>query len=315
LSTVNNTIIKKKPGKTTAFFICVLVATFLWLVKSLNTNYNYTLKIPVEFKNIPQNKKPLNNIPEFLNVDIKVNGLKLFFILLNQPFKKMEIDFNNLKFINQNYILNPNNIDFKRSLKFESNIKQITPDTLYFIENNGYQKNVPVKVVGSIKCAKGYGYKSPVINPGFLTVLGDSNSIKNIDTIYTQTFVLNDLNSSIEKKLNVLKPNSNVYLNMSSVMVNIEVEKLIEQVLYLPINIINTPLNAKSVNVFPSRVKVKFTSLQNDFNQADTNNFKAVLNSLNVNLGKSPVYLSTQPGHVNILSIEPKEAEVLIIKK
>ena len=314
--TSNNTSHKKlKPGKTTAFFICVIVATFLWLVKSLNTTYTQTVKIPVEFNNLPQNKKSLNSIPEYLNVDIKASGLKLFFILLNQPFKKLSVDFNNLKPLGKNYVLNPSAIDFKSSLKFESSIKQISPDTLYFIENSGFQKNVPVKVVYSIKPAKGYGYKSPVIHPSFLTIVGDSNNIKNIDTIYTQTFILNSLSESVEKKLIVIKPSDNVYLSVSNVRVNIEVEKLIEQVLYLPVNILNPPLNIKSTHVFPSRIKVKFTSLQNDFNQSDTSNFKAAINCSNINAGKVPVFLSTQPGNVNILSIEPREVELLIIKK
>ena len=271
--------------------------------------------MPVEFKNLPQNKKPLNNIPEYLNVDIKASGLKLFFILLNQPFEKMEVDFNNLKPLGKNYILTPLTLNFKNSLKFETSVKQISPDTLYFIENSGYQKNVPLKAVYSLKCAKGYGFKTPVIHPDFLTIVGDSNTVRKIDTIYTQTFILNNLNESIEKKLPLLKPNNNVYLSLTNVNLSIVVEKLIEQTLYLPINILNNPLNVKSVHVFPSRVKIKFTSLQNDFIQSDTSNFKAAVNCANINGGKSAIFLSTQPGHVNILSIEPKEAQLLIIKK
>jgi len=316
LSTSNNTsILKRKPGKTTAFFICILVATFLWLVKSLNTTYTKTVKIPVEFKNIPQNKKPLNPIPDYLNIDIKANGLKLFFILMNRPFKKMEVDFNNLKSSHRNYVISPTTINLKESLKFEAVVKHISPDTLYFMENSGYQKNVPVKVVCTLKCERGYGCKTPVVNPPFITIVGDSAAIKNVDTIYTQTFNLNNLNSGIEKNLAVLKPNDNVYLNLSKVNVSIKVEKLIEQTLLLPINILNAPLNAKSVHVFPSRVKIKFTSLQNDFNLADTINFKAAINGAGHNSGKIPVFMSMQPGNINILSIEPKDAELLIIKK
>jgi YbbR domain-containing protein len=316
LVTSNNTLQKKsKPGKTTAFFICIAVATFLWLVKSLNTTYTYTVKIPVEFKNLPQNKKPLYGIPEYLNVDVKASGLKLFFILLNQPFKKITVDFNNLKPLSRNYILTPLTVDFKSSLKFETAIKRISPDTLYFIENSGYQKNVPVKVVCSLKAARGYGYKSPVIHPDFLTITGDSSSVKNIDTIYTQTFILNNLSETVERNLPLLKPSDNVYINVNYVNMKIEVEKLIEQTIFLPLSIINQPLNAKSTHVFPSRVKVRFTSLQNDFNQADTSNFKATVNCSNINAGKAQVFLSTQPGNVHILSVEPKETEILIIKK
>lgn len=316
MSSSNNTSLKKlKPGKTTAFFICVLVAAFLWLVRSLNTTYTQTVKIPVEFKNVPISKKPVGSLPDFVSVDIKASGLKLFFILLNQPFKKLEIDFNDLKTANRNYVLSPSGINLKRSLKFESDVKRISPDTLYFIENSGYQKSVPVKLVYNLKCTRGFGYKNPAINPAFVSVVGDSASIRNIDTIYTQPFMLDNLSESVDKQLTLLKPNDKVYLSATRATINIQVERLVEQDIVLPIAILNPPLNAKSIHVFPTRVKLKFTSLQNDFNPADTANFKAAIDVANSLGGKSRVFLSTQPGNVNVLSISPPEAEILIMKK
>ncbi|MGZ3901438.1 MAG: hypothetical protein ACXVNM_01265 [Bacteroidia bacterium] len=315
-NTYSNT--KRKPGKTTAFFICLLVAAFLWLIKSLNTIYYKQVKIPVVFKNIPQNKKPLQEIPSYLYVDIKATGLKLFFILLNQPFKTIEVDFNDLKTTNKqrNYILSPSTVPFRNSLKFEATIKQISPDTIYFIEKSGYQKNVPVKVPLYVKCAPGFGYSTPDIVPAFATIIGDSNSIKRIDTIYTQALYLNNLGQRAEKKMPIIKPDDNIYYNINEVNVRVEVDRLIEQTVSLPINVISYNLNYKSINVYPSRVKVKFTALQNNFTPSDTSLFRASINSASFNsTNKTPVFLSTQPGNVNILSIEPKEAEILIIKK
>lgn len=309
---------KKKPGKTTAFFICLVVASVLWVVKSLNTTYNQHIKIPVVFKNIPQNKKPLQDIPTYLYVDIKATGLKLFFILMNQPFKTVEVDFNDLKSVNkqQNYILSPSTIPFRNSLKFEATIKQVSPDTIYFVEKSGYQKNVPVKVPLYIKCLPGFGSKTPDINPTFVTIIGDSASIRRIDTIYTQALYLNNLSVRTEKKIPLIKPDENVYYNANQISIIVDVDRLIEQTVSLPINVISYNLNAKSINVFPSRVRVKFTALQNNFNASDTSLFRASINSANFNASnKTPVFLSTQPGNVNIISIVPNEAEILIIKK
>jgi hypothetical protein len=309
---------RKKPGKTTAFFICLLVAGLLWGVKALNTIYNYNLKVPVVFRNVPQNKNATHPIPEQLRLDIRASGLKLFLILLNQPFKTVEIDFNDLKSVNkqQNYILSPSTIKFKSSLRFEANIRQVSPDTLYFMEKSGYQKNVPVKVPLYIKCIPGYGYRSPEIHPAFATIIGDSNAIKTVDTIYTQALSLNNLSQNVEKKMRVVRPSENVFCNVDVVDIKIEVDKLIEHVVSVPVEIVSNDINVKSINVFPSRVKIRFTVLQNNFNAADTTSFNATVNSsvLSRN-GTSPVVLSTQPGNVHVLSIEPKEVELLIIKK
>jgi len=310
---------KRKPGKTTAFFICLFVAAFLWLVRSLNTIYTYNLKIPVSFKNVPQNKKTLHSLPEYLNVDIKASGLKLFFILANRPLKAIDIDFNNLKTSNkqQNYILSPSTVNFKNSLRLDAVIKQISPDTIYFIEKSGFQKNVPVKVPLEIKCLPGYGYKTPEVYPTFVTLVGDTSQLKGIDTIYTQPLYLNNLSENVDKKISLIKPAERIYTGINEINVKVTVDRLIEQFVELPVSYLNVDPDVKSINIFPSKVKVKYTVLQNNFNNSDTALFKATINPSRINktTNKAPVTLTTVPGNINILGIVPPDVEILIIKK
>ncbi len=307
---------KLKPGKATAFFVCIGIAAMLWVLQALNTVYTYTITVPVVFKNMPQNKKPLAEIPDHLKVDVKASGLKLLLVLANRPFKTIEIDVNTLKSVNkqQNYILSAGSVNFKSSFKFETQIKHISPDTLYFSEKNGYQKNVPVKVPLYIKCALGFGAKQPVISPGFVTIWGDTADINKIDTIYTQPLNLINVNKNYNSDLVVIKPNANISISETRVSTAIEVAKLIEHTITLPVAVINDQ-NFKQVNLFPSKVKVKFTGIQNTFTFADTVLFKASIDPQKINANnKCSVYLSTVPGNVNILSIAPKEVELLIIK-
>jgi hypothetical protein len=308
---------KLKPGKATAFFICIIIAALLWILQALNTVYNYTIIVPVTFKNLPQNKKPLTQIPTHISVDVKASGLKLFLVLANRPFKPVEVDFNTLKSVNkqQNYILTGSGIDFKNSFKFETQIKRINPDTLYFSEKNGYQKNVPVKVPLFIKCSQGYGFKQPVITPAFITVWGDTSVLKKIDTIYSQPLNLVNINQSYHSNLAIIKPNSYISSSEGEVTISIEVAKLIEHKISLPITTMNSE-SFKQINVFPAKVNIVFTSLQNAFSVSDTALFRASVNPSKVNSNnKCNVILSTIPGNVNILSIEPKDVEILIIKK
>jgi hypothetical protein len=308
---------KIKPGKATAFFICLGIAAMLWVLQALNTVYTYTIIVPVIFKNLPQNKKPLTPIPTHIFVDIKASGLKLFLVLANKPFKPLEVDFNTLKSVNkqQNYILTGSGINFKNSFKFETQIKRISPDTLYFSEKNGFQKNVPVKVPLFIKCSQGYGYKKPLVTPAFVTIWGDTAILRSIDTIYSQPLNLVNVNKSHQSQLMIIKPNSFISSSEGEVSIFVEVDKLIEHRISLPITALNNE-NFKQINIFPAKVNVKFTSLQNVFSNSDTALFRASINPSKINSNKKcNVLLSTIPGNVNILSIEPKEVEILIIKK
>ena len=308
----------KKPGKTKAFFICLVISAFLWLIHSLNTVYTHTLKIPVSFKNLPQHKKPLVQIPEKLTVDVKASGLKLALILLSKPLNVLEIDFNTLKSSNknQNFILSSSQLNFKSILKFETNIKHISPDTLYFSDKTGIQKNVPVKTPFYLRCKEGYGFKKPVISPEFITIWGDSLSMKNIDTVYTQALNLSNLDKSFVKNMELIKPSQGTYLSAAEVAIQVDVERLIEQQIQLSVKDIHQG-NGQTVSIFPSRVKVRFTSIQNAFNASDTALFQAMVDTRKVNklTNKFPVFLGTVPGHVTVMSIEPKEVEILIFKK
>ncbi|MBL7933855.1 MAG: YbbR-like domain-containing protein [Bacteroidia bacterium] len=307
---------KKKPGKAKAFFICLVLASFLWLVHSLNTVYTYNFKIPVVFKNIPQNKKPLADIPEKNSIDAKASGLKIAMILLKRPFKPLEIDFNTLKQANQNYVISASHLNFRDVLHFETQVKNISPDTLYFSVKSGFQKNVPVKVPFYLKCKEGYGYKKPVLNPSFVTVWGDTSVLKDIDTVYANALTLSDLNKNMDIQLDLVKSDPQLYLNNGKVQVFIEVAKLVEQTVTIPVYDLRKSLR-NNIRIYPSNVKVRFTSVQNTFNEQDTSLFKAMVDSEKINpeTKKSPVFLSTFPGHVTVMDIDPKEVEILIFKQ
>jgi hypothetical protein len=309
---------KKKPGKTKAFFICLIIASFLWLVHSLNTVYTHTFKIPVSFKNLPQNKRPVVQLPEILTVDVKASGLKLAFMLLNKSNRELQVDFNSLKAVNRglNYVLSSSNIDLKRVLGFESHAKHVSPDTLYFSEKTGFQKNVALKVPVNIECRQGYSYKRPEINPAFITIYGDTADIEAVDTVYTQPIHLPDLYENISLKPAIIKPRPGIYTNINEASLFIEVEKLVEQIITIPVSDIHANNEHRRVNIFPSQVKVKFTVMQNAFNNQDTALFKAVIDSEKINrvTKKCEVFLNMVPGNATVMEITPKEVEILILK-
>lgn len=308
---------KLKPGKATAFFICIAVSSLLWLLHALNTIYDYSIIVPVSFKNLPQNKIPISQIPNHLKLDLKASGLKLLLISANNPFSQIDIDFNRLKTTNKqnNYVLESGSINFISSIKFVADINHITPDTLYFAEKNGYQKNVPVKVPLFLTCAQGYGNKKPVISPSYITILGDTAIIKKIDTIYTQPLNLVNLNKSYNSSIVIIKPNSFINISEADVNVSIDVDKLVEHSISIPVNVIKNN-KYKEVAIFPSKINLKYTCLKNNFNINDTLLFKASVDiTKTTSFNKSSVFLSTVPGNVNILNIHPKEVEFLIIKK
>lgn len=308
---------EKKPGKTKAFFICLFIAMFLWMVHSLNRVYPYTLVVPVEFRNIPVNKRPVVALPESISVEVKASGLKLALIQMNASKQKFVIDFNKLKTVSrdQNFVLSSSGLKLNRRFKFETQIKSIHPDTLYFSEKTGYQKIVPVKVPLFVKCKEGYGYKRPIVQPAYVTIWGDTASIEKTDTLYTQPLSINNLGTTLSTQLEILKPSTSVNSTLNDVSVTLEVARLIQETVNVPVLPLN-PNQQQQIRMFPSRVKVTFTSLQNSFNPGDSVLFKAHVNTEKAEAatGKCKVFLGSQPSQVTVLSLEPPEVQILILR-
>ena len=169
--------------------------------------------------------------------------------------------------------------------------------------------------MSSINFASGFGCTAVVLEPSFITVTGDSLSIKNTDTIYTTLLNENELNKDLNRELGVITPGNNIYLNQNTVNVRMKVARLIEKEIYVHVTITNQPEEIKTIQLFPAKVKVKITYLQDEFILSDTIYFKAAVDVRTVKNGKASVFLSTRPGNVNVLSIKPSETELIMLKK
>lgn len=305
-------------GKLSAFVVCLFISAFLWISHTLNRTYSYSLYVPVKFVNLPVNKTLLSELPTNLRFDIRTSGLRLLFVLLNRPFKEITVDFNTLKADNklQTYAISSGNINLKSATKVDVDVKMISPDTLYFAAKRGLNKNVPVKPVVFASAEQGFIVSKPLVNPSYITINGDSASLASIDSISTAPLYLNQLTSNYVGKLKLVTPSDDVYLNMTEVSVSIQTDKLLEKEIEVPVTAINCKANC-TAKLFPSKVKIKFSSAGNDFNDISEKSFKAVVNleKQKRDSNKLPVELSTLPTGAHILSIEPEEVEFLIFRK
>lgn len=304
-------------GKLSAFLICLIISGFLWFSHSLNRSYLYSLHIPVKFVNLPANKTLLSDLPDELRFDIKTSGLKLFFVLLNRPFNPITVDFNTLKSDNksQTYAISSGNINLQTSTKFNVDIKKISPDTLFFAAKKGMNKNVPVRPVIYANADRGFILSKAIINPAYITINGDSASLRTIDSISTVPLYLNQLNANYTGKLNLVRPSENVHLNLNEVTVIIGADKLLEKEIEADVVPLNCPAGM-TAKLFPGKVKIKFSSAKNDFNDISEKEFKAVVNfsKQKKEKNKLPVELSILPTQAHVLSIEPSEIEFLLFK-
>src|ERR1700751_732179 len=75
-----------------SFFICLIIATFLWLINVLNRTYTRTLAIPVKFTHYPIDRHINNQLPSFIMADVRASGAKLMMLLLKKSLDGITVD-------------------------------------------------------------------------------------------------------------------------------------------------------------------------------------------------------------------------------
>jgi len=311
---LSKNIKQKKPSKLSAFFICLLVATLLWLLHSLNTVYTKQFSIPIQFKNYPQNKLMIE-VPKDIKVSVKASGLKLFMIGLTEPFPLLQMDLNDVKSdpTRSKFYLSSDVSEIKKMFQFKVDIKRIQPDTLSFINNKGTQKEVPVKVPLTINYAKGYTAKLITLKPAKVVITGEAADLVGIDTIYSTPLLLDDQQTDQVKILSLINPNNKIAISASVVNLSISLGKLVERELTIPIKLENADVQFK-YSLFPSKVKVKYSGVFGEVS-ADTTLFKIFVDMKQQKNNKLNVNMKLLSEHITILNFEPKEVEFLMMKK
>jgi YbbR domain-containing protein len=304
--------------KVITFFICLILASLLWLVNAINRNYQYTLKIPVKFLNLPSDKIVVGEIPDKLDVTIKTSGLKLLLIKSRKLNSDLVIDFNILKSNakSQAYSIGNGNIYLKPYLNFDVTILKIRPDTLFFSSDLSKSKIVPIKLNSDIDFEKGYELLSnPVINPSFVTITGDSVNLSKIDTVYTSPLNLKNLKQNFSSEIQLKKTNSNINYSQKSAGVTLLVDRYTENTLSIPISVINNPNNQK-IKLLPEEIEIKYSVAMSNFNGVDKTSFKAIVdfNKMNSNTKYLNIELVRIPSDIKIISIIPDKISFLKYK-
>lgn len=305
--------------KVVTFMICLCVASILWVVHALNINYKYSLRVPVQFLNLPTNKLIVGDLPDKLQIDIKASGLKLLLISLNSNLNQLTIDFNSLKTNakSQAYSISNGNFDLKSSINFDVDILKIRPDTLFFFLNKGNSKLVPVKPNLIADCTAGYSVISkPTVIPAYINVTGDSLALLKLDTIYTQLVKLKDVQQNYSSVVALKKTASNINYTTKEVQVSFEVDRLTEGSLKIPIQLQNKTTN-ETIKLMPDYVTISYLVAMKEYDNIDVNSFKAVVNFNQIKLKQKilQVEMTRIPSEVKILKIEPSHISYLIYKK
>lgn len=301
--------------RLSAFFTCLVLAAFAWLISSLSKPYSYTVKRAITYKNAPQKRAFHSLQADSLNITITGTGWQMLFSKMDDHDTSVIIDLQSLE--KDNYVVP--GLQFKQIPDKDSphNVVNIKPDTLYFDFSDRAVKRVPVRLISSLVYQKQFAQSNNAhVNPAYVTLTGPSNRISKITYWNTDTLKANNIDETIRTNIPLQQGEGNMSMYPKSVDVVVPVDEFTEKTLQIPVKLINN-YEPYKVKIFPQKVKVTFITSLKRYAETDENFFEA---QADLNLWKLkdyntlPVALTRVPPYCKIVNVDPPNIDFIIRK-
>ena len=300
-----------KNNKLHSFLFFLFISTILWLLSQFSENYIYTYQLPVIYTD---NKALV--LPDFyqkdtLKIKISTTGYGLLALKLKKPEFKYVLN----KMKNKNFWQPEDDRSQIRSLLGnEVKILEIYPKKIKLLKGIN-SKTVPVKVLIKINFSPSFrGRKTPDIQPDKVNIYGSPELLKNIDTIKTKKYTLDNIHSDINKSLDLDIP-ENLIVNPKQIHFHLDVGQVISEQKTLHISPLPKNFN-KEILFFPTEVRLKYRFFRADYPKIKNVIFKAGINLNRMKSGDSliKIELLDSPKEIFDIQLIPEYAKILIKK-
>lgn len=314
--------IKKKLGsknyKTYLFFIGF--TTFLWLALQFSKNYSQEVTFRIKYSKIQTDKLLKPRSDNEIKMVLDGNGFQL---LKYSLFKKaVKLDARKAISASENHSFftgKPMINAIKAGLNYKGEISYILKDTLHIYYDVFKEKEIPVKLVSEISYDQGYmSVNGLETTKKTIKVLGPKSVVDTLKFVATEKLNLENVAKNYEGKLTLKdhKKIEGLSYELKEIPVSLNVDKLTEGEIKVPISVLNLPKGAK-IQLFPKQVSVVFSVVIKEHAKLSDKDFKIVadLSNASENSNKLLLKLTEFPSNVFNARLTEKEVQYILIKK
>lgn len=294
------------------FLLFVGLVTLFWWGRSMTTQREIHLTVPITYTNIPYEAILDTPLEKQISVTIRDNGRILR--KLKQEIPNLTIDLGNqFDEIDGSIhlsadILRPKIQDiFPGSTKIQRIYPEVI-ETHYHIQSSKY---VPIALRATWSLAKQYQLaSSPIIEPKQICIFGDKELLNTIDSLYTDSIYIEDINGEYQEELSLVLPQG-IRTNTPKVSVTLFGEQFTDKTFVLPIQVQNVPQN-ETLHVFPQEVSIIVRVGISHFNSVKSSDFQAICTYPTTNQNTLPIQIIHQNPYVTLMRTNIREVEYII---
>lgn len=254
--------------KIVAFSIAFFISVCLWFIVNLSRDFNVTIQVPIQVASVPENEIISSDIPESATVNVSGEGWNIISVYNNPPrlLVTAENEEVNLSEQMRNQI----------SAFSDLNIIQVQPAIIRIQTEEKASKKVPIVSSVQLNMRERFGLlHEPEITPDSVTVSGTASAIESVTEWRTKEVQFDDLNSDIQRNIELEEPNSGLSLDMETVNFQAQIAEFTGAEVRVPIRTINLPAG-RAVTYNPSSITVQFDVPLDQYSQIqDVRPFRA----------------------------------------
>jgi YbbR domain-containing protein len=315
----NNKRVLPNSNSTAMLITCISIDFLFWLGNKLSHEYNGVLIAKVNYNNIPNDYMLGSNTTQQVKLLVRAKG---FFLLFDKLKKnKISTDINaallplNKTFVTSESIKNI----IAATLNKNYALIEVQPDTFFYSFDKRFTKKIPVKLIAEIDFEPQHGLSEKIIiTPVEVEISGHKKDVTDLKFLETETLIFNKLKESKTGSVKIKSPMLiNVVIDPNVIEYAINVEKYTEQVVEVPVRIVNVP-NKSNMTIYPKKIKVTCLVSLNDFEKVKADLFEAVADFYKVDMKEDKlvdITLKRQPSFVKNINWSPKRAEFIMNKQ
>ena len=307
--------------RVASYVVCVLVAGLFWLLHSLSKEYTITIRVPVSYSHLPEQKLIAVDLPDSVDAEVIGSGFTILAYQFAHTSGPIDLDAREARSLGSgDFAL----ATYSHSDRIEGafghglQILRVLPDTIVLSFEGRAEKKIPVRPHVTVKCAPLFRLGDSIkTNPPFVIVSGAEALVKRISWIATEPKNYIGLNHPVDESVQLVLPADLKQLTINPAKVNliVPVGQYTEKKFSIPVEPINVPPNIV-LKTFPDKVDVIFQVPIGDYGTITADMFRVVADYSKVDPkgNTMAVEFVRQPLNVQNLRTEPLRVEFLIRK-
>lgn len=295
-------------AKVISFSICLLLATAIWTINTLNKEHQTDIKVKLLYSNsnfkIQQHGMPLNEI----TLTLKGRGFDLAEYLLFKCNDEIEINSNGIFKSNEKIstasLLEAEIIKFKGAIK----IDKIFPEIVSLPTRKSYFKKVAIKPIIKFNYKKMYMQSGPMVTVPDSLMLSSTTPIpESLTSLNTMPLSVSQVDDFVFRStIPDLRDLPNYIPEKSKIWILVPVEMGTECVLNIPIA---TSESNRYIKFIPSTVSVKCRVPLSKYEQTTPELFKVYAKLNPDGTSNAIVSLSVRPSWADQISWQPASVD------